>query len=82
MPWSIALIATCIIAERSRLEPLDPTTSSIPRGPTTIVGDCMLVSRVPGGIPRPAARSSSPIMLFRCRPVPGTITPEWQPFDE
>ena len=70
-----------MIADRSLFDPLEPMTSSRPSSPVAMDGACMLVSREPGGMCLPAARSSSPIMLFRWRPVPGTITPEWHPFD-
>ena len=41
----------------------------------------MLVSRSPG-LSVPATRSSSPSMLFRWMPVPGTITPELEPSEQ
>ena len=81
MPWSITFTITWVIAERSRFEPLDPTTSRTRPSRSSTVGACMLVRRTPGRRWRPAARSSSPIMLFRCSPAPGTITPEWLPLD-
>ena len=62
-------------------QPLELITSSSSPPLVAIDGACMLVSRVPGGMWWPAARSSSPIMLFRWSPVPGTTTPEWDPFD-
>ena len=71
MPCSTTFTITCVIAERSRFDPLEPTTSRTAPSRSSSVGACMLVSRWPGRRWRPAARSSSPIMLFRCSPVPG-----------
>ena len=54
-----------MIADRSLFDPLEPMTSSSSPSPVAMDGACMLVSREPGGMCLPAARSSSPIMLFR-----------------
>ena len=44
----------------------------------------MLGTRDPGGLRwKPSGfRSSSPSMLLRCIPVPGTTTPEHEPFEQ
>ena len=65
-----------------RLEPADPSASSTSPSRATAVGAIIDGSRRPGGwVKKPSGeRSSSPIMLLRWIPVPGTITPEPSPF--
>ena len=72
---------TCRIAERMRLEPAEPTTSSGRPPASTIVGAIIDGSRRPGGcVNQPSGdRSCSPIMLLTWMPVPGTTSPEPSP---
>ena len=84
MPSSITRMIVCRIAERIRFEPALPSTSSGAPSRSTTVGDIMLGIRRPGGWRwKPSGlRSCSPSMLFRCTPVPGTTTPEHDPFEQ
>src|SRR5437764_1380427 len=79
-PWPTTLFTIWRIAPRSRTEPALPTTSRGSSSRSTMDGAIMLVRRMPGhGLT--ATRSYSPSMLFRCTPVPGTITPDPAPVD-
>ena len=53
------------------------------RPPSTMVGDIIDATRMPGGAAwKPSGcRSSSPSMLLSRMPVPGTTSPEHSPFD-
>ena len=80
-PWSTSAVTTRCSAERMRADPLEPTTASEPSGQTSSAGVIIDVRRVPGaGVVGPV-RSSSPSMLFMCRPVSPTKTPEPQPVE-
>ena len=83
MPPSTTAAIVCTIAERIRFEPAEPSAISGCPSRTTTVGAIMLGTRAPGGCSwkPPGFRSSSPIMLFRCMPVPGTTIPEDDPFE-
>src|SRR5579875_2697656 len=74
----------CRMAERIRLEPALPITSSATPSRITTVGAIMLGSRRPGGWRwKPSGlRSCSPSMLLRWIPVPGTTTPEQEPLEQ
>ena len=65
-----------------RFDPAEPTTSSTSPSRSTTVGAIIDGIRVPGAARwKPAGeRSSSPMMLLTCTPVPGTTTPEPSPF--
>ncbi len=80
-PWSTTPTIVCSSAERMRLEPALPSTSSTSPSRSTIDGAIMLGIRRPAGCRwKPSGlRSSSPITLLRCMPVPGTTTPEPSP---
>ena len=67
-----------------RLEPAEPSASSGRPSRSTTVGAIMLGTRAPGGLRwKPSGfRSCSPSMLLRCIPVPGTTTPEHEPFEQ
>src|SRR5204863_7504299 len=81
-PVPTVLTTTCRIAPRRRTEPALPTTSRGEPVRRTSDGAIMLVSRRPGRVRRPdGLRSYSPSMLLRCTPVPGTMTPDPEPFD-
>ena len=64
-----------------RLDPADPSASFTSPSRATTVGAIIDGSRRPGGwVKKPSGeRSSSPIMLLRWTPAPGTITPEPSP---
>ena len=64
-----------------RLEPAEPSASITSPSRLTTVGAIIDGSRRPGGwVKKPSGeRSSSPIMLLRWMPVPGTNTPEPSP---
>ncbi len=66
-----------------RFEPAEPSAISGRPSLSTTVGDIMLGTRAPAGWRwKPwGFRSCSPSMLLRCTPVPGTITPEQDPFE-
>ena len=80
-PRSTTATIVCRIAERMRLEPALPSTSSTSPSRSTTDGDIMLGMRLPAGWRwKPSGlRSSSPITLLMCIPVPGTTTPEPSP---
>ena len=84
MPSASTLISVCRTAERIRFEPALPSTSSTSPSRIAIVGDIIDGIRRPGSVRwKPAGlRSSSPIMLLSWTPVPGTITPEPEPFEQ
>ena len=67
-----------------RFEPAEPSASSGRPSRSTTVGAIMLGTRAPGSCWwKPSGfRSCSPSMLFRCSPVPGTTTPEHEPFEQ
>ena len=67
-----------------RFEPAEPSAISGSPSLSTTVGAIMLGIRRPGSWRwKPCGfRSSSPSMLFRCTPVPGTMTPEQEPFEQ
>ena len=67
-----------------RLEPALPRPSSISPSRRTTVGAIIEGTRRPGAIAwKPSGlRSSSPSMLLRMTPVPGTSTPEPEPFEQ
>ena len=74
-----------MIAERIRFEPALPSAiSGWSSADSTTVGAIMLGTRAPGVWRwKPSGlRSCSPSMLFRCMPVPGTTTPEQEPFEQ
>ena len=73
-----------MIAERIRFEPALPRASSSSPSRRTTVGDIIDGIRRPAGVEwKPNGfRSSSPSMLLRWTPVPGTITPEPVPFEQ
>ena len=77
-PPSITPATVCTIAERIRFDPAEPSAISGRPSRSTTVGAIMLGTRAPGGWRwKPCGlRSSSPSMLLRCMPVPGTTTPE------
>ena len=84
IPSSTARTIVCRIAERIRLEPALPRPSSISPSRSTTVGAIIEGTRRPGSIrwkPR-GLRSSSPSMLLRITPVPGTSTPEPEPLEQ
>ena len=83
-PWSTTPSTVCRIAERIRFEPALPMAISGRPSRSTTVGAIMLGTRAPGGCWwNPSGfRSCSPSMLFRCMPVPGTTTPEQEPFEQ
>ena len=82
-PRSTVLTMTCSSAERIRFEPAEPSTSSSSPSRRTRVGAIAEGSRLPGGAAKKPSgdRSCSPSMLFMCRPVPGTSTPEPSPLE-
>ena len=84
IPCSTTRTIVCRIAERIRLEPALPRPSSISPSRRTTVGAIIEETRRPGGIRwKPSGlRSSSPSMLLRITPVPGTSTPEPEPFEQ
>src|SRR2546430_1041011 len=79
-PCPTTLFTIWRIAPRRRTEPALPTTRRGRSSRSTIDGAIMLVSRMPAPA-LAATRSYSPSMLFRCTPVPGTITPDPEPVD-
>ena len=84
IPCSTARTIVCRIAERIRLEPALPRPSSISPSRRTTVGAIIDGTRRPGSIRwKPSGlRSSSPSMLLRITPVPGTSTPEPEPLEQ
>ena len=84
IPSSTARTIVCRIAERIRFEPALPRPSSISPSRRTTVGAIIEGTRRPGAIAwKPSGlRSSSPSMLLRITPVPGTSTPEPEPFEQ
>ena len=67
-----------------RFEPAEPSATSGWPSRSTTVGAIMLGIRRPGWCRwnPPGLRSSSPSMLLRWIPVPGTTTPEHDPFEQ
>ena len=84
IPCSTARTIVCRIAERIRFEPALPSPSSISPSRRTTVGAIIEGTRRPGSIRwKPSGlRSSSPSMLLRITPVPGTSTPEPEPLEQ
>ncbi len=83
-PSSTTPRIVCRIADRIRFEPAEPSATSGSPSRSTTVGAIMLGTRAPAGCrwcPN-GLRSSSPSMLLRCTPVPGTTTPEHDPLEQ